>query len=149
MTSLARLRKLADQGSGALRQIKWSSARTDTMHRRPLALHPEKPLPPDPPSTIINLPMSEMPTPTEESEVSTKQSIRSSSFAPSEEEESDAKIQAQLHESSRIREAYSNPSVSTLSTDKFTSSETEKVEYFDDKDFRNTDRYTFYNDYDG
>ena len=90
-----------------------------------------------------------MPNPSEESEVSTKQSIRSSSFARSEEEQSDAKIQDQLHESSRIREAYSNPSMSTLGTDKFSSPETEKVEYFNDKDFRNTDRYTFYNGYDG
>jgi hypothetical protein len=114
----------------------------DTPEPRPLALYPEKPLPPDPPSMVDNLPMSDFHTPSELSESSTPQSIRSSSFAPSE-DESDLKSQTQLHESSQIRKAYSKPSRDSLRADKGPILETNNVEYFNEKDFRNTDRYNF------
>lgn len=141
MTALVQPRKLPEKGSGARQQIKHCSHRTDTMEGGPLALRPDKPLPPDPPSTATSLPMSDMQTPSEKSRSSSRQSVGSSSFAPSEEEKSDTKAPAQLHESSRIREAYSNPSTNTLHTDTFPSPETEKVEYLNEKDFRNIDRY--------
>ena len=114
----------------------------DTPEPRPLALYPEKPLPPDPPSMVDRLPMSDFQTSSEVSEPSTPQSIRSSSFAPSE-EEPDTKAHAQLYESSQIRKAYSKPLRGSPQADKGPTPETDIVEHFNEKDLRNTDRYFF------
>jgi len=133
---------MTENGSGRPQQITSLPIPMDTLHRRPLALYPEKPLPPDPPSMVHQLPMSDFQTSSEVSEPSTPQSIRSSSFAPSE-EEPDTKAQTQLYESSQIRKAYSKPSRGSPRADKGPAPETDSVEHINEKDLRNTDRYLF------
>jgi hypothetical protein len=75
-------------------------------------------------------------------------SMRTSSFAlsdisdPNQQEKVPPEQQNQQHlESLRIRKAYSQPPRSTWRTPDHPFSETENVDYFDEKDFRNTDRY--------
>src|SRR5271168_3611381 len=97
--------------------------------------------PTDPSSTLLSLPMtlSSMQTPSEKTGLST-QSMRTSSFAMS--DESKPHSHSQNLESLTIRKAYSRPP--TIRS-KYRSSdivqETEKADYFDEKDFGNTDRY--------
>jgi hypothetical protein len=73
------------------------------------------------------------------------QSMRTSSFAMSDvTDPCPPKLSQQNHESIRIRKAYSRPSSPTrkiLRTTDTSVPETENVDYFDEKDFRNTDRY--------
>src|SRR5277367_6449838 len=95
----------------------------------------------DPSSNLLSLPMtlSSMQTPSEETGLST-QSMRTSSFAMS--DESKPQSQSQNIESSQIRKAYSRPpTIQSKYRNSDVIQETETTDYFDEKDFGNTDRY--------
>jgi hypothetical protein len=73
------------------------------------------------------------------------QSMRTSSFAMS--DVSETKSSSQQPDSVRIRNAYSRPLRSRTSALKNPISEPEDVDYHDEKDFRNTDRYKLIQEY--
>ena len=103
------------------------------------------PSPPIHPPILLNLPLSDQ---THSEPALSNQSMRTSSFAMSDFSDTKSSPQPQKEqndqhlESTRIRKAYSRP---VLPRNKWrtaeNSPETESVDYFDEMDFRNTDRY--------
>jgi hypothetical protein len=90
------------------------------------------------PDIRLQLPMAES-APSEKTGVSA-QSMRTSSFAMSDDDSERAAHHDTQLESSRIRKTYSRPSRSKWRIDDEVIPETETLDYFDEKDFRNTDR---------
>lgn len=97
----------------------------------------------EPSSTFLSLPMTfpDMDAPSEKAGLST-QSMRTSSFAMSDESKPLSTQNGNL-ESSQIRKAYSRPSSTRSkrnSKNNVAVQETDSADYYDEKDFGNTDR---------
>jgi hypothetical protein len=98
-------------------------------------------LPQIPPSGAISLNLSPLDRASSVIGTST-QSMRTSSFAMSD-DMSETKVSHQP-DSLRIRKAYSRPPRSRISTVETSIPETDTTDYYDEKDFQNTDRYVFW-----
>lgn len=144
-------------------QIPSSTTVTDTTNNHnQLPIHPlslPSPLTPPAAGVALNLPMTDLKSTSSELTTTglSNQSMRTSSFAMSDfsDNNDDAKPcsspfsstppqqQLQHLESTRIRKAYSRPSAPRKKwrTTDNPSENTENLDYFDEKDFRNTDRY--------
>jgi hypothetical protein len=97
-------------------------------------------LPQIPPSEAISLNLSPLDRSSSVIGTST-QSMRTSSFAMSD-DMSETKV-PHHPDSLRIRKAYSQPPRSRISTVETSVPETDTTDYYDEKDFQNTDRYVF------
>ena len=97
-------------------------------------------LPQIPPSGAISLNLSPLDRASSVIGTST-QSMRTSSFAMSD-DMSETKVPHQP-DSLRIRKAYSRPPRSRISTVETSIPESDTTDYYDEKDFQNTDRYVF------
>jgi hypothetical protein len=100
-------------------------------------------LPQIPPSGAISLNLSPLDRGSSVMGTST-QSMRTSSFAMSDDMSENRENRASQHpDSLRIRKAYSRPSRSRISTVENSVPEKDTTDYYDEKDFQNTDRYVF------
>lgn len=100
-------------------------------------------LPQIPPSGAISLNLSPLDRASSVMGTST-QSMRTSSFAMSDDMSENRENRVSQHpDSLRIRKAYSRPSRSRISTVENSVPEKDTTDYYDEKDFQNTDRYGF------